>query len=69
MKIHANVNLLENIASEIFRFMSTHIYSTAIDLKVNPYNMSLLEKPTDDIDGNFSHSMIKEDVKIMWLYK
>jgi flavin-dependent dehydrogenase len=69
VKIHANVNLLENIASEIFRFMSTHIYSTAIDLKVNPYNMSLLEKPTDDIDGNISHSMIKEDVKIMWLYK
>ena len=68
-KIHANVNLLENIASEIFRLMSTHIYSTSSDLKVNPYQMSLLEKPSDSIDGNISDSIIKEDVKMMWLYK
>jgi len=68
-KIHTNVDLLENIASEIFRLMSSKIYNTSSDLKVNPYHMSLLEKPTDDIDGNISHSMIKEDVKIMWLYK
>jgi hypothetical protein len=31
--------------------------------------MSLLEKPIDDIDGNISDSIIKEDVKKMWLYK
>ena len=68
-KIHANVDLLENIASEIFRLMSTYIYNTSGDLKVNPYQMSLLEKPTDDIDGKISLSPIKEDVKIMWLYK
>ena len=49
-KIHANVDLLENIASEIFRLMSSKIYNTSSDLKVNPYHMSLLEKPTDDID-------------------
>ena len=69
VKIHANVNLLENIASEIFRLMSTHIYSTSSDLKVNPYQMSLLEKPSDSIDGNISDSIIKEDVGMMWLYK
>ena len=68
-KIHSNVGVLENIASEIFRLMSAYVYNTSSDLKVNPYHMSLLEKPTDDIDGNISHSMIKEDVKIMWLYK
>jgi hypothetical protein len=68
-KIHSNVGLLENIASEIFRLMSTKIYNTSSNLKVNPYHMSLLEKPTDDIDGNISDSIIKEDVKIMWLYK
>ena len=67
-KIHINVSLLENIASEIFRLMSTQIYNTSSDLKVNPYFMSLLEKPKDDINGNLTNLMIKNDVNKMWLY-
>ena len=67
-KIQINVSLLENIASEIFRLMSTQIYNTSSDLKVNPYFMSLLEKPKDDINGNLTNLMIKNDVNKMWLY-
>lgn len=67
-KIHDNVSVLEKMASEIFRLMSNKIYDTPEELKVNPYQMSLKEKPTDDIDGNSSESHIKKDVKVMWLY-
>ena len=48
--------------------MSTQIYNTSSDLKVNPYFMSLLEKPKDDINGNLTNLMIKNDVNKMWLY-
>ena len=67
-RINNNVATLENIASEIFRLMSSYIYNTSEEIKVNPYKMSLLNKPVDDIDGLERDEKIKQDVKTMWLY-
>ncbi len=67
-RINNNVAILENIASEIFRLMSSYIYNTSEEIKVNPYKMSLLNKPVDDIDGLERDEKIKQDVKTMWLY-
>ena len=50
-KIKDNVAILEDIASAIYRLMSNKAYDTSMDLKVNPYQMSLIEKPTDNSDG------------------
>ncbi|MGB0886650.1 MAG: NAD(P)/FAD-dependent oxidoreductase [Vicingaceae bacterium] len=68
LKIHDNVAVLEDTASQIFRLMSTEIYGTSDDLKVNPYEMTLNVKPTNVDGGNEYVQSIKEDVDTMWLY-
>ena len=67
-KIHENVNTLEDIASEIFRLMSTKVHGSSEALKVDPYNMDIKAEPKDVADGNELNIDIREDVKVMWLY-
>ncbi|MFT7612534.1 MAG: flavin-dependent dehydrogenase [Parvicellaceae bacterium] len=67
-KVQDNVEILEHLASEIFRVMSKKIYGTSMDLKVNPYKMSLKEKPEDGEGGNDIDDDIRKDVARMWYY-
>ena len=67
-KIHDNVTVLEDTASQIFRLMSRKVYDTPEELKVDPYEMTLKEKPTDVECGNTLQPTIKDDVDTMWLY-
>ncbi|MGB0914633.1 MAG: NAD(P)/FAD-dependent oxidoreductase [Crocinitomicaceae bacterium] len=67
-KVEQNVSLLEEIATEIFRLMSHKIYGTSMDLKVDPYTMTLASKPEDNNEGVLACEAVKMDVKTMWFY-
>jgi flavin-dependent dehydrogenase len=68
-EVHDNVAILEHLAAEIFRLMSRKIYGTSMDLKINPYKMSLKEKPQNANDGIAFIDEIRKDVSVMWYYK
>lgn len=69
-KIHENMGVLEAVASEIFRLMSNHIYKTAMDMPVDPYNMSLSSQPVAAETGGIIASLkIQEQVRVMWFYR
>ncbi|MBY0424217.1 MAG: hypothetical protein K2Q22_01150, partial [Cytophagales bacterium] len=68
-KIKANVEILEKIAAEVFRHISNQVHGTSMDIRVNPYTISL-SKPVDTtsdmaLDVDFA---IREDVDTMWFY-
>lgn len=67
-KINDNMTKLEEIASQVFRLMSHKVYGTPMDLKVDPYTMSLLQKPTEVENGVMARPEIVEDVATMWFY-
>jgi hypothetical protein len=68
-KINDNMTKLEEIASQVFRLMSHKVYGTPMDLKVDPYTMSMLEKPTEVENGVMARPEIVEDVATMWFYE
>lgn len=67
-KVEENVGLLEEIATEIFRLMSHQIYATSMEMKVDPYTMTLNTKPQDNSEGMIAGEKVKNDVKTMWFY-
>lgn len=67
--VNDNVLLLEEVASEIFRLISNQIYGTPMDMKVDPYNLSLKTKPTEVENGILASPEVKKDLAIMWYYK
>ena len=67
-KVEENVSLLEEIATELFRLMSHKIYGTSMEMKVNPYTMSLKNKPLENDEGVIASDSVKSDVKTMWYY-
>ena len=67
--VNDNVSLLEEIASELFRLMSNQVYGTPMDMKVDPYNMTLKSKPTEVADGVLASPEVKKDLAVMWYYK
>lgn len=67
--VEDNVLLLEEIASELFRLMSNQIYGTPMDMKVDPYNMSLKSKPINVENGILASPEVKKDLAVMWYYK
>ncbi len=67
-KINQNVGLLEEIASELFRLISNQVYGTSMDLKVDPYTMSIKTKPVDVENGIDSSADVKEGLASMWYY-
>ena len=67
-KVEENVALLEEIATEIFRLMSNQIYATSMEMKVDPYTMSLKTKPKECNEGIIAAENVKNDVKTMWFY-
>ena len=68
-KINENMTVLEEIAAEMFVLMSSKVYGTPMNLKVDPYAMTLKERPTENELGVIAQSAIKEDVAVMWYYK
>jgi|TARA_R110000737_G_scaffold345455_1_gene373948 flavin-dependent dehydrogenase len=68
-KVNENVGLLEEIASEMFRLMSNKIHGTSMDMKVDPFNMSLKTKPQENSEGIVARAEVKKDVAVMWFYQ
>ena len=67
-KVNENVVLLEEIASELFRLMSNQIYGTPMDMKVDPYAMSLKTIPMEVENGIIAREQVKEGLSVMWYY-
>ncbi len=73
LKVRANLKILEQIASEIFRLVSSHLNGTPPDLKVDPYRMDiddgydeLLHKSKGEY-GLGVDASIKADISNVWL--
>lgn len=67
-KVTDNVTILEHIAVEMFKLMSNKIYGTSMDIKVDPYTMSLASEPNNNSEGISTDQKIKADVAVMWFY-
>lgn len=69
-KVAENMEVLEKVAAEMFRFISNQIHNTSSEIKVNPYNINLKEKYVSEHheDGLETDSLIKSDVAKMWFY-
>ncbi|MGZ4048775.1 MAG: NAD(P)/FAD-dependent oxidoreductase, partial [Bacteroidia bacterium] len=69
-QIHINMNVLENVAAEIFRLVSHQVKGTSLDMKINPYTISLTKTVDSTSDAAISSNpVIKEDVATMWFYE
>ena len=68
-KIKENILVLEHIAVEMFKLMSHKIYQTSMEIKVDPYSMSLSIPPIEQKNGLSTHKKIRNDVAVMWFYK
>jgi flavin-dependent dehydrogenase len=69
-KLRVNVNILEQVAAEMFRLVSQQVKGTPEDMKVNPYTMSL--NGETDISSSEAipvNKEIKKEVEKMWFYK
>ena len=69
-QLKVNMNILENVAAEMFRCISHQVKGTALDMKVNPYTISL-DKAVDTESENAlpPNATISKDVAKMWFYK
>lgn len=68
-KVEENVEVLEQIASEIYRLMSHKVNGTPMDIPVDPYNMSLKKPPEMQEAGIVANENIKQNVDVMWFYQ
>jgi hypothetical protein len=69
-KLRMNVNILEQVAAEMFRLVSHQVKGTPDDLKVNPYTMTLNgETDTHSPEALPVNKEIKKEVEKMWFYK
>ena len=68
-KITMNMGMLEKIAAEMFRHISHQSKGTSLDMKVNPYSISLTEKVDTESDlALLVDASVKKDVEVMWFY-
>ena len=60
---------IEKIAAEMFRHVSHQVKGTSLDMKVNPYTISLTETPDtiSELAIGVDES-IQKDVNVMWFY-
>ena len=72
-KIESNLEILEQIAAEIFRLASYQVHGTSLDMPVNPFNMNiddkrevLIEKSKETNTFSVVQS-IKTDLATIWL--
>jgi flavin-dependent dehydrogenase len=69
-KIAENMMVLEKVAAEMFRMISSQVKGTDENINVNPYTISLLETvDTESSKAIMVDQNIKEQVSKMWFYK
>ncbi len=69
-KVAENIGLLEHIAAELFRRISHEVKGTPLDIKVNPYTISLTEEVDTTSENALSRKPeIINDVAKMWFYE
>lgn len=70
-KVAENMIVLEKVAAEMFRYISNQVNSTPIDIKVDPYAITLKTKynSNDHVDGFDVDAGVQKDVAKMWFYK
>ncbi len=74
-QVAKNMEILEQVAVEMFRRVSTQVKGTAPDLKVNPYTMILdaenkLNLPeVIDKEAIEPSEAVKRDIDVLWFYK
>ena len=71
-KVGQNMKILEQVASDIFRLVSTQVNGTPPNMKVDPYKIKLIAGSTalvveTEPDENIIES-VKNDVDLMWFY-
>ena len=72
-KIESNLKILEQISAEIFRLVSAQINGTPLDMKVDPYNMTINDSGEELLEkskGQYALGVVKSikaDILKMWL--
>lgn len=66
-KVHSNLTILEQIASEVFRLISNKVHGTPLDLEVDPYTMDIKAIPSNKKTENVD-PFISKEVRVMWFY-
>jgi flavin-dependent dehydrogenase len=73
VKIESNLEILEQIAAEIFRLVSAEIHGTPTDMKVDPYNMTIHDTRDELLEKSKRQgaigvvASIKSDLATLWL--
>jgi flavin-dependent dehydrogenase len=68
-KLRMNVNVLEQVAAEMFRLISHEVKGTPEDMNVNPYTMTLNgTTDTESADALPVSDGIRKEVQKMWFY-
>lgn len=69
-KVAENLEILEKIAAEMFRLISSQVKGTPGDMNVDPYAISLETENEELHTKGLSHEPeLSEDIKKLWLYK
>jgi hypothetical protein len=70
-QVATNIVILEQVAAEMFRRISHSVKETPLDIKVNPYTISLDENAiidTESVNALAPNAAISIDVAKMWFY-
>ncbi len=70
-QVAANIFILEQVAAEMFRRISHLVKETPLDMKVNPYTISLDKNAiidTESVNALAPNAAISIDVAKMWFY-
>jgi hypothetical protein len=70
-KVAENIVILEKVAAEIYRLVSNQVNGTPLDIKVDPYKISLKTpyNAANHSDGYDVDESVKMDVAKTWFYK
>jgi hypothetical protein len=70
-QITENIVILEKVAAQIFRVVSSYAKGTPEKMSVNPYTIDLENNTTDTTsrEAVLYDSEIAKDVDVMWFYK
>jgi hypothetical protein len=71
-KLAENMELLEHVAAEIFRLVSNVAHGTAMDIKVDPYTMTLNNDRIVESDNSLElgrNPLVVKELKNMWMYE
>ena len=70
LKVESNLKILEQVASAMFRLISSKVNGTPADMKVDPYHISLKNLPEkiESEDSDRIDPAISKDVGLMWFH-